>query len=133
MKSRLLLALALLGAAGCEPATYSHWQEYGIHVAEIEHPDTVALGQPFTVRFFGEIGPTTCHRFLQFVQEATPAQLEVALVGRLEIGGQTQCNETPRMLGPDATITVSNAASGEYRIIVYQPDNTTLEGTVVVE
>jgi hypothetical protein len=134
MKTRALATmLAVAAVAACEPATYAHWQAYPITVEAIEHPEVVPVGEPFTIRFLGEAGPTSCHRFFEFVTETTPAQLEVALVGRFELNAGTQCVEVPTLLGPNESITVRDAAVGEYRIIVYQPNGTTLEGTVLVE
>lgn len=84
----LCLPLAILLVAACGESKFHQSLDYAIFVDSVQVPEAVASNQPFTVRFFGEIGPDQCFNFNGFNTQKDPSRIDVVVLGRFLSTGQ---------------------------------------------
>ena len=102
-----------------------------VRVDRIEAPLSVTPGTPFEVKLHGTIGPNLCSFLEQIVSERTTQQLELTVYGRRKRGPQI-CPEARSLLRGEVVV-VRPPFAGPFRIVVHQPDDTTLESLVQVQ
>jgi hypothetical protein len=128
----LLAAAVLLLVAGCKATTFHDQMDFGIQVQGIVMPEEIAAGQPLTIRFLGEVGPTTCHRFLEFRSESTGSRLNIAAIGRYQASPGVRCEPIPTFLTEEHTYRHTGPMSDPFRVVVYQPDGPPIDREVRV-
>lgn len=95
-------------------------EEYLIKVDSIFHPDTVAAGKSFAVKFYGTIGPNGCYRFLRFETERSAGLIKVWTVGERKTGQNVMCPEYLPMLN-GTVLNLMAPDSGSFNIAVINP------------
>ena len=117
----IFVFLPLLVGAVCSCGKKAtDYEEYLIKVDSIAHPDTVAAGKSFAVRFYGIVGPNGCYRFIRFETEQSTGITKVWTVGERKAGQNVMCPEYLPML--DGTVLNLTAPdSGSFNIAVINP------------
>lgn len=107
-------------------------EEYLIKVDSIIHPDTVAAGKSFAVKFYGTIGSNGCYRFLRFETERSAGLTKVWTVGERKTGQNVMCPEyLPKLDG--TVLNLMAPDTGSFTIAVINPGlGNVLNSTVVV-
>jgi hypothetical protein len=130
---KLIAALCLaLVAGGCGESVFETRTDYFIGVEDVIVPEEISMGEALRVQFVGEIGPTTCHRFLDILTNASPTQLEIVLVGRYEASQRVQCRTMPQLLTEEHDYVHESAMTDPFRVIFIQPSGEQVERTVRV-
>ncbi|MBA2243555.1 MAG: hypothetical protein H0W11_01240 [Gemmatimonadetes bacterium] len=79
---KLFLPLALLLVTACGESKFHQSVDYAIFVDSIQVPAVVSSNQPFTIRFFGEVGPDQCWNFNGFNSQKDARRLDILVLGR---------------------------------------------------
>ena len=126
---RMLAALApaVLILTACQNPLLPK-QETVLGVSKVEAPATVVAAQPFTVKLTVNFGG--CVRFDRFETRGSGSQLEVTAVGIDNSGRNMACPDVLFSVPHD--LTVPGASPGTLKLIVRQPDGSTIEREVQV-
>lgn len=128
-RGTLFLSLALL-AAGCSAPTDLPATFFTIRVDSLQVPSTVALNDTIAVRLFGVVGYDGCHSFSHFLDTREPLRLDLTVRGRHRTWGL--CTDMMVVLdGREYRLVASRR--GTLRLVIHQPDGSTLAGSVQVQ
>lgn len=120
---KLLLPLALLLVTACGESTFQQTLDYVVLVDSIQMPEVLSSNQPFTVRFFGEVGPNQCFVFNGFNAQKDATQIDVLVLGRYASTGQ--CPQTEVLLDGEP-LEVQPPFEDPFAVRVFQPTGDSL-------
>ena len=131
-----ILAFVLLivaAVAGCDPVsndTLVTSTPFIIRVDSITHTPFAALSDTIRVKLYGTVGFDGCHSFLRLDTAQAPLQFDITAWGSRS--SATVCPMNVPVLGGLETKTVATQM-GWFRIIVHQPDGTTLRDSLIIK
>ncbi len=128
MRKLFLLPLLLLAACG-EPK-FVQSAKFHIAVDSINTPATISATAPFTVRFFGLIGPSDCFSFDRFETQKSDSAVDVVAVGNYYTTGQCRAQEV-RLDGQE--LQVPPPFSDPFTVVVHQPSGARLTHVIPVQ
>lgn len=105
--------------------------EYKIEITEIELPDTISLADTLVVKFYGEVGSNGCYRFSRFESNVNSDEIRVTVWGAYPKNAEACPAVMVYLIGKECKIKLTNR--GMNKIIIQQPDNTTLIDYVFVK
>lgn len=106
-----------------------NYTEYAIQVDSIQHPDTITYGSTLTIKFYGEIGPSTCYSFSRFAGNFLGTMLNVQVLG--SYANSQSCAASMQYLNGD-TLAVNQLQPGNFVIHVLEPSPPDIYDTVFV-
>lgn len=123
--------LIILNSCTTEPdEENSKYTLYKIKVNEISLADTISVGDSLSVKFWGLVGTDGCHKFEEFETKLIGNDLHITLWGT-KPNFETACPAVMVYLDGKEFKTTFNQ-SGNYKIIIHQPDNSLLIESLVV-
>ncbi|HVT38625.1 MAG TPA: hypothetical protein VHE78_06265 [Gemmatimonadaceae bacterium] len=112
-----------VASMACGSVTGSKSAEFTIAVDSITGPTAVSGGGAFESRLWGVVGPSGCYRFKELRTTRVPAQIDVTVIGELMSG--VACTQVFVTLG-GVTLRVEPIIPNDFRIVVHQPNGSTL-------
>lgn len=126
---KLWPSLAVLLLAACGEGVFRESAEYLIEVDSIVVPEVVASNQPFTILFYGTVGPNDCFSFNRFRTQQQAQRLDVMVIGRYTSTGR--CGPaTPALTGEP--LEVAPPFEDPFTIAILQPGGGSLTREVAV-
>lgn len=132
------LVLAILGAfslggASCSDGTRPEYfaQRYIIEVDSVSVALSIAAGDTLVARFWGYVGPNSCHAFEGFEADPQPHRVDLTLWTKYFRRIGAGCVEESVYLDGVA-YRQGPLAAGEFTLVVHQPDGSTLDVVVPV-
>jgi hypothetical protein len=121
------------GLSACSEGTFpeAFSQRYVIEVDSLSAPTKLVAGDTLEVRFWGYVGPNSCHEFEGFEEELNPGGVELTLWTSYYRRANTGCVEMPIYLY-GALYRHGPLAPGAFEIVVHQPSGELLEQTITV-
>ena len=109
----------------------SEFIEYKIQVSSISFPDTISLSDTLVIKFSGEVGTDGCHRFSRFESNINSDEIYVTVWGT-KPNYATACPAVMVYLNWKE-FKCKLTKRGMNKIIIHQPDNSTLTDYVFVK
>jgi hypothetical protein len=133
LSSALLVAAALCGLGACTDGTYPEYfaQRYVIDVDSLSVSPSLAAGDTLEARFWGYVGPNSCHDFEGFEVEHHPHHVELTLWTKYFRRTGTVCNEELVFLDGES-YRYGPLSAGFFSLLIHQSDGSTLTVTVPV-
>lgn len=130
-KMVFLLGLIIFNYCSTEPdQDDSRYTSFKIKVDKVLIPDTISSSDTLTVKFWGLVGTNGCHEFKEFETRLIGSDLHITLWGARP-NFETGCPDVMVYLdGSEYKTTFQQ--SGNYRIIIHQPDNSLLIESLVI-
>ena len=125
-----VLSCQQVAAPPSQSGTPSEWPSiYTIEVDSLAYSPDVAVGDTLIIRFWGYVGPDTCHEFWQFstFRDSFTVRIEVIGVQYFE----SSCADTAQYLEGEP-LRVAPLHAGDLMLFVVQPDGSALVETVRV-
>jgi hypothetical protein len=126
-----LLGFIILNYCTTEPDQDDpRYASFKIKVDKISIPDTISSSDTLTLKFWGLVGTDGFHKFEEFETKLIGNDLHITLWGT-KPNFETACPTVMVYLdGKEFKTTINQ--SGNYRIIIHQPDNSLLIESLVV-
>jgi hypothetical protein len=129
-----LVGAAVMGLLGsCTDGTHPEYfaQRYIIEVDSVSIPAALTAGDTLEARFWGYVGPNSCHAFEGFAVDHGPHRVDLTLWTKYFRRTGSGCAQAlvfldgePYRYGP--------LPPGDFTLVVHQPDGSTLEYVVPV-
>ena len=123
-----ILITAAAAIAGCD-AFAPERRDFVIRIDSISTPSTVAGGASFQMRFYGPVGPNTCHRFKEFRVTRTTEAVDITVLGESVDG---LCPQMPVALDGES-LTIVAPVTGLLTVRIHQPNGVVLTRIIRVE
>jgi hypothetical protein len=114
------VGLALASACSSTDGPEYKSNEFGVYVDSVRVPGAYVEGDSLFARFYAYLGPDGCHRFDRFEVDDRFDDILVSVWGRQETG-EVKC-ATARSFLRGKRLTMAPRPSGDYRLIVRQPN-----------
>lgn len=108
----------------------SKYITYKIKVDKISHPDTLNINDTLSIKFWGIVGFDGCHDFKNFEANIQNNEINITVWGT-KPNYDTACPAVIVYLEGKEYKTLLQQ-TGNYKIIINQPDNSTLESSLIV-
>jgi hypothetical protein len=131
MLKYILLIIGITLQYGCVTEPENDYINFKIKVDKLTHPDTVSVNDTLTIVFDGYVGSNGCHRFSHIAVNKELNEIEITVWGT-KPNFDAICTTALVYLDGQEYKTLLKQ-KGIQRIIVNQPDNSTLLDSVFVE
>lgn len=125
------LALFICNCTNDPDEDNNEYIEYKIQVSGIDLPDTISLADTLVIKFDGEVGTDGCHRFSRFESNINSDEINVTVWGT-KPNFATACPAVMVYLN-GKEFKSKLPKGGMYKIIIHQPNNSTLTDYVFVK
>lgn len=130
----LLMAGLLVWTSGCKEDDGPQ-PDFLIKIDSIVFADTIQTTDTLSVKFYGEIGPNGCYQFNRFEQVGLNGgdplnSIKFQVWGRYEDTGN--CTDAISYMNGNE-IGINGFVTGNYNILVVQPDGSIMSGLVYVK
>lgn len=125
----LFISLSLLIiSCSTEPDTKN--DQFLVKVDSIELLKTITLGDTLHISFYGTIGNNGGFSFERFESTVHDKNIDLKVWGKFQVAG-AQLDVMVNINGRKFNYVPTN--KGDYKIIVHQPDGTTIEETATIQ
>lgn len=125
----ILVILSLVGFFSCLKDS-NNTNDFLIRVDSVKAPEIVTSGIPFDIQFFGTIGFDDCTSLLNINQVIIENDINIEALGRFEYKNRT-CNSTLVTLN-GIKLSIKLSVPGVYRLLIAEPENSTLVKAITV-
>ena len=133
MKNLLIIIILSISFSllNCSTEPEGEYQEYQIKVDKVTLSDTISVHDTLSLKFDGFVGPNGCHRFKYFAVVNKSNEITIAVLGEKPTFSSICTDQVIYLDGKEYKLKL--AASGNYKIKINQPDNTSLIDSVYVK
>ena len=130
MKYLAYFIITLMFFASCQKSVDNKTTEFIVRVDSVVHPSFAASNDTIPVRFFGTIGNDGCCSFSHFAVDRATVQLDITVWGQRS--NSLACPAVMVYLDGRHYDFVPGQL-GWFKIIVHQPDGSTIKDSVIVK
>ena len=115
----------------CSTEPENEYIDFKIKIDKISLPDTISVNDTLAIKFDGIVGTDGCHSFKKFEVINKSNEIHITVWGQ-KPNYETGCPDVMVYLnGKEYKIRLSK--TGNYKIIVLQPDNSVLKDSIYVD